>query len=105
MLIQVVRWLKHTPIILVGDGGFACDELAWRCLKLKICLITGLKMNTHLYDFPSQAEPGKRGRKKTKGTKLFSFREMIEIPNLKWKEITVEGYAKKKEKAKIHLKR
>ena len=24
MLMQVVRWLKNTPIILVGDGGFAC---------------------------------------------------------------------------------
>ena len=52
MLIQVVRWLKNTPIILVGDGGFACGKLAWMCLKLKICLITRLKMNARLYDFP-----------------------------------------------------
>ena len=100
MLIQVVRWLKHIPIILVGDGGFACGELAWRCLKLKISLITRLKMNTRLYDFPPEAEPGKRGRKKIKGTKLFSFREMTEIPDLEWKEITVEGYEKKKKRLK-----
>ena len=26
MLMQVVRWLKNTPIILVGDGGFALIE-------------------------------------------------------------------------------
>src|SRR6516162_8407381 len=72
MLMQVVRWLKNTPIILVGDGGFACGKLAWSCLKLKICLITRLKMNARLYDIPSDP-PGKRGRKKTKGAKLFSF--------------------------------
>jgi len=98
MLMQAVRWLKYTPITLVGDGGFACGELAWRCLKLKICLITRLKMNARLYDFPSESKPGKRGRKKTKGAKLFSFKEMIEMPNLEWKEIVIEGYEKKRKR-------
>jgi hypothetical protein len=100
MLIQVVRWLKNTPIILVGDGGFACGELAWMCLKLKISLITRLKMNACLYDFPPLEEPGKRGRKKTKGAKLYSFKEMIGMPDLGWKEIVVEGYGQKKKKLK-----
>jgi hypothetical protein len=55
-----------------------------------------LKMNARLYDFPPIDEPGKRGRKKTKGAKLFNFKEMIEMPDLGWKEIIVEGYGKKK---------
>jgi hypothetical protein len=96
MIIKVSRWLKYTPITLVGDGGFACGELAWLCLKLKISLITRLKMNARLYDFPPIHEPGKRGRKKTKGEKLFSFREMIQIADLGWKEIIALGYGKKK---------
>lgn len=100
MLTQVVRWLKNIPIILVGDGGFACGELAWMCLKLKICLITRLKMNARLYDFPPPDEPGKRGRKKTKGAKLFSFREMVGMPDLGWTEIVIEGYGKKKKRLK-----
>lgn len=100
MLIQVVRWLKNTPIILVGDGGFACGELAWRCLKLKISLITRLKMNACLYDFPAVDAPGKRGRKKTKGERLYSFKEMIGVPNLGWTEIVIEGYGQKKKKLK-----
>ena len=41
MIIQVGRWLKYTPINVIGDGGFACGELAWLCLKLKIGLIPG----------------------------------------------------------------
>jgi len=100
MIIQVGRWLKYTPITLVGDGGFACGELAWVCLKLKISLITRLKMNARLYDFPPVHEPGKRGRKKTKGAKFFSFREMIGMPDLGWKEISVEGYGGKTKRLK-----
>lgn len=100
MLMQVVRWLKNTPIILVGDGGFACGELAWRCLKFKISLISRLKINACLYDFAPESEPGKRGRKKTKGAKLYSFKEMIKLADLGWTEITVEGYGQKKKKLK-----
>ena len=100
MVIQLVRWLKNVPIILVGDGGFACGELAWLCLKLKVNLITRLKMNARLYNFPPVDKPGKRGRKKTKGTKLYSFKEMIEMPDLDWKEFIAEGYGNKSKKLK-----
>jgi hypothetical protein len=100
MVIQVSRWLKFTPITIVGDGGFACAELAWLCLKLKIVLITRLKINARLYNLPPPDEPGKRGRKKIKGTKLYSFREMLELPDLGWKEINVEGYGKKTKRLK-----
>jgi hypothetical protein len=100
ILIQVTRWLKNTSIILVGDGGFACGKLAWRCLKLKICLISRLKMNARLYDIPSAGTFKRRGRRKTKGTKLHSFREMVDMPDLGWKEIIIEGYRKQMKRVK-----
>jgi hypothetical protein len=100
MLIQVDRWLKYTPIILVGDGGFACGELAWECIKFKISLITRLKMNAGLYAFPGLDVPGKRGRKPKRGAKLFSFSEMIGMPDLGWTEVVMVGYGKKKKKLK-----
>jgi hypothetical protein len=100
MLMQVVRWLKNTSIILVGDGGFACGALAWRCIKLRVALISRLKMNACLYDFPQEGSPSKRGRKKTKGDRLYSFKKMLEIPDLGWKEIIVEGYGQKKKTLK-----
>jgi len=100
MLMQVVRWLKNIPIILVGDGGFACGQLAWRCLKLNICLISRLKMNARLYDFPPLDIPGKRGRKKKKGVQLFNFKQMIGMSDLGWQEIIVEGYGNKKKRFK-----
>jgi hypothetical protein len=100
MVIQVSQWLKYTPITIVGDGGFACGDLAWLCLKLKIELITRLKMNARLYDFPPPDEPSKRGRKRIKGVKLISFREMIGMPDLGWKEINVDGYGNKTKRLK-----
>jgi hypothetical protein len=100
MLLQVVRWLKDAPIILVGDGGFACGKLAWTCLKHNVCLVSRLKMNARLYRPPPLGEKGKRGRKKTKGSKLISFKEMAGMPDLGWKEVTIEGYGKKKKRVK-----
>ena len=85
MLKQVLRWLKKAPIILVGDGGFACAELAWTCLKYEVCLISRLKINARLYDFPPLEVPGKRGRKARKGIRLIGFREMISMTDLGWK--------------------
>jgi hypothetical protein len=100
ILIQVTRWLKNTPITLVGDGGFACAELAWQCIKLNVCLVTRLKMNARIYDFPAADEPGKRGRKKTKGARLYSFKAMMELPDLPWKEIVIKGYGQKPKRLK-----
>lgn len=92
MLMQVIRWIGSTPFILVGDGGFASGDLAWFCLKHRICLITRLKMNSRLYDFPVEESAKRRGRKKTKGAKLFSFREMLQIPDLNWQEAVIPCY-------------
>lgn len=100
MLIQIVRWLRNTPINLVGDGGFACGELAWQCIKLKVALVTRLKMNACLYDIPNADEPGKRGRKAAKGTKLCNFKTMVGMADLGWKDIVVEGYGQKKKRLK-----
>lgn len=93
MLCQVLRWMKDTPLILVGDGGFASGHLAWICLKHKIALVSRLKMNARLYDFPPECR-GKRGRKRIRGEKLITFKQMVERSDLDWKEALVEVYGK-----------
>lgn len=76
----------------------ALGELAWKCLRYNIALISRLKMNACLYDFPPEEIPGKRGRKKSKGARLFGFKEIIGIPDLGSKEIVIEGYGQKKKR-------
>jgi hypothetical protein len=70
MIIQLVRWAPAIPFIIVGDGGFACAKLAWRCFKNNIALVSRLKMNARIYALPEEAPAGKRGRKQKKGARL-----------------------------------
>jgi hypothetical protein len=95
MLLQIQRWITNVPFILVGDGGFASGKLAWLCLKHGIALVTRLKMNARLYGFPPESS-GKRGRKRTKGDRLFSFKQMLGMTDIGWKEAQIEAYGKKR---------
>lgn len=77
MIKQVVRGAPKIPFILVGDGAFATGELAWTCIRYKVALVTRLKMNASLYDFPPEVVPGKKGRRPKKGSRLMNFTQML----------------------------
>jgi hypothetical protein len=100
MVMQLVRWAPAIPFILVGDGGFACAKLAWTCLKNNIALVSRLKMNARIYDFPEEAPACKRGRKPKKGVRLISFKEMLTMEDLPWEEVEIVGYDGKKKRVK-----
>lgn len=100
MVKQLVRWAPNIPFILVGDGGFACEKLAWTCFKHNIALVSRLKMNARIYALPEETPPGKRGRKPKKGTRLISFKEMLTKEDLPWEEVEIAGYDGKKKKIK-----
>lgn len=55
------------PINLVADGAFASAELAWIALKLNIRLISRLRLDARIFDFPEikkgPGRPAKRGRR------------------------------------------
>lgn len=96
MIMQLVRWVPNLPFILVGDGGFATGELAWTCLFHKIALVSRLKMNASLYDFPPEIEPSKRGRRAKKGKRLMNFKQMLGAPDLNWQDAEIMGYGGQK---------
>ena len=95
MIMQMVRWLPKIPFTIVGDGGFACGELGWLCLKYNLCLFSRLKMNARLFDFP-EVSVGKKGRPAKRGNRLVSFKDMLTISDLGWKEAIVTSYGGKK---------
>ena len=80
-------------IILVGDGGFAAGRLALDCIKNSVTLISRLKMNARLFDFPPEEQNGKRGRKRLKGEQLVNFKQMLTLKDLPWKEVEITGYS------------
>ena len=93
MITQIRRWVGKTRnLILVGDGGFAVGELALKCICLGVALVSRLKMNAALFDFPEEKPQGTRGRKALKGSKLKSFKEMLTLKDLPWEEMEIVGY-------------
>jgi hypothetical protein len=69
MVLLVSQWLKR-PWILLGDGAYACMELARTCAKRNVTLISRLRLDTQLFEFPAAAPKGKRGRKPVKGKRI-----------------------------------
>lgn len=102
MILQVRRWVgKARALILVGDGGFASGQLALDCICFGVTLVSRLKMNAALFDFPAERRPGQRGRTARKGIKLKNFKQMLSLDGLPWKEMEVIGYGGKKRIARV----
>jgi DDE superfamily endonuclease len=96
MLKQVRRWLPGAALTILGDGGYATAAFCWVCLWLKISLVSRLRMDARLYDFPPERVPGARGRPPKKGKRLMSFKDMLNEQGLPWKDVEVRGYAGKR---------
>ena len=93
MIKQIKRWIgKKRQLILVGDGGFAAGRLALDCICYGVTLVSRLKMNARLFDFPPEKEPHMRGRPSLKGRRLINFNQMLSLEKLQWNEIEITGY-------------
>jgi hypothetical protein len=89
----ISRWLKLATWTLVGDGAYACVELAHVCITHKVTLVSRLRLDSRLFDFSGPQAESKRGRKPTKGKRLASLFSLAENPHQPWKiqEITWYG--------------
>ena len=93
MIKQVSRWLPDRCIILIGDGSFACIRLAHTCIQLgKVALISRLRLDARLFDFPGPEVPGKRGPKSQKSERLPKLKELVDDPDQDWQEVHVKWY-------------
>jgi len=87
---QIRNWLPEKSIIFTGDGGFASAALAWTCLKHNVSLVTRLRIDARLFNFPKlRAGPGRPSKK---GWKLLSPEKMFKVPNFHWSNAEVKWY-------------
>jgi len=89
MVILVNRWLRR-QWILVGDGAYACMDLALLCIELNVVLISRLRLDAQLFEFPV-FEKKKLGRKPIKGKRI-QLKELLSDPEQIWQTDTVNWY-------------
>jgi hypothetical protein len=89
MTCLVSRWLKR-QWSLVGDGAYACMDLALTCVKLNVALISRLRLDAQLYEFPV-FEKKKLGRKPIKGKRI-QLKERLNDPKQVWQTDIIQWY-------------
>ena len=94
MIEKVRRWLPDRQLILVGDGDYAAKELIETCQSFQqpVQLVSKLRLDAVLYDFPTTPPPGKAGPKAKKGQlqpKLIQRLFRIDTP---WQTLTIPWY-------------
>ncbi len=101
MILQLHRWLPKHQIIIVADSSYCCYELL-DAVRTKVCMITRLRLDARLFDFPPPRPKGKPGRKPIVGLRQPTLLQRLEDPKSKWKTITIsEWYGQKDKKLQI----
>jgi len=90
IVMQIRRWLPDQVIIFTGDGGFANISLVWVCLKYKVYLVTRLRSDARLFDFPPERDGP--GRPAKKGKKLLTPKEIFKTTDIQWIKTDVQWY-------------
>ena len=94
MVRLVSRWLGR-PWILVGDGTYACIELAHQCCRSNVALVSRLRLDAQLFDFPVYKKKGRKGRTPIKGVPI-KLRNCLEDSNQLWCSDTLDWYGGEK---------
>lgn len=89
MVKTVSRWLKR-PFILLGDGAYACMDLAIACVKREVALISRLRLDAQLFEFPV-FEKKKLGRKPIKGKRI-CLKQLLGCSKQAWQTDIVSWY-------------
>jgi hypothetical protein len=96
MIDKVRRWQPEREITLAGDGSYAAITLVQRCQRLKkpIMLVSRLRLDARLFDFPAPQPKGKRGPKPKKGARQTQLSQRLEAPETNWLKLKVILYGK-----------
>lgn len=92
-LMEKVRaWYPQREIVLVGDGGYAAVELVACCQRLRVNLVSRLRLDAQLYAFAGEQPSNKRGPKPKKGKRLPSLATVFADPKTVWCQSEVGWY-------------
>lgn len=94
MISAVNLWLSDKAWILLGDGAYACMNLAHHCLKRNVTLISRFRLDAQLFE-EAIHEPKKLGRKPIKGTRIY-LKNLLDDMSQPWQSAKVNWYGGEK---------
>lgn len=103
MIDKVRRWQPEREVVLIGDGSYAAVALGHRCRRLSkpVTLVSRLRLDARLYDFPGPQPKGKRGPKPKKGARQPSLTNRLADPKTCWQELEIPWYGGQKKKIEL----
>ena len=92
LLEKIRAWYPDLDLVLVADGGFAAIELVAACQRLKVKLVSRLRLDAQLFDFAGPQPASKRGPKPKKGERLPNLQARLMDPKTVWQKTTLAWY-------------
>ncbi len=94
MVRKVRRWQPGREIVLVGDGSYAAMTLVQYCQRRKqpVKLVSRLRLDARLFDFPGPQPKGKRGPKPKKGARQPKLASRLTDPKTCWQPLKIPWY-------------
>jgi hypothetical protein len=98
----ISKWLgKGVKFVVVADVAFACHKIAHACAENNGALISRLRMDARIFDFPDSNKK-RRGRPLLVGKRRPLFTDYLNDPTLIWQEIEVNWYGGGRKKMLIY---
>lgn len=97
---MIARWLKRA-FILIGDGGFACIRLGHSCVKNNVTLVSRLRLDVALYEFAPTPAKGQPGRRREKGNRIPSLKQLANDFTQSWRDATATWYGGEAKQVRI----
>lgn len=88
MLFQLKRWLPDRKLIVVADSSYATYELL-DSVRSHVCMITRMRIDARLFDYPPPRPKGKRGPYPKVGQRQTKLSTQLEATNTQWQTCVI----------------
>jgi hypothetical protein len=103
MVDKVRAWQPEREIVLVGDGSYAAVVLGHHCRQYSrpVQLVSRLRLDARLYNFPGPRPKGKRGPQPKKGARQPNLAQRLADAQTSWQEMVIPWYGGQEKKIEL----
>jgi hypothetical protein len=87
----ISKWVQNIPFVIVADHAFACHAIAHACVKAKGALISRMRMDARIFNFPEPTKK-RKGRPLLVGKRCPLFADYLTDETVNWESIRVKWY-------------